>query len=319
MLHQIPTMPDFIPHNFSGEGQPNKIVLSLGAGVQSTVMALMADRGEFGAIPDVAIFADTGWEPQKVYRHLEWLETEVKNFKILRVNVKFSGNPKKRPRGLDGKFLPPNLRDHLMAGVNSTGGKFITVPLFMVNKEGKPAIGRRQCTREYKVTPIQRAIRHEILKIKPRHQIPKGQWVEQWLGISTDEMVRMKDNRDHWIMNRWPLIEAANMNREDCKAWFAKHYPGRELPRSACIGCPLRTQAEWLDMKENDTESWDEAVAFDEALREGSRTEKFGQEMYLTTKRVPLRELGNLPLFDKDDPKKERRLLEQECEGMCGI
>jgi 3'-phosphoadenosine 5'-phosphosulfate sulfotransferase (PAPS reductase)/FAD synthetase len=90
MLHQIPTMPDFVPHNFSGEGEPNKIGLSLGAGVQSTVMALMADRGDFGAIPDVAIFADTGWEPEKVYKHLDWLESELKNFKILRVNVKLT-------------------------------------------------------------------------------------------------------------------------------------------------------------------------------------------------------------------------------------
>ena len=38
--------------------------LSLGAGVQSTVLALMAERGDHGlSKPDVAIFADTGWEP----------------------------------------------------------------------------------------------------------------------------------------------------------------------------------------------------------------------------------------------------------------
>ncbi len=319
MLHQIPKMPNFVTHNFSGAGLPTKIVLSLGAGVQSTVMALKADRGDFGAIPDVAIFADTGWEPKKVYRHLEWLEGELKNIKILRVNVKLSKNLSKRPRGPNGQFLPANLRDHLMAGVNSTNNQFITVPLYMVNKEGKPAIGRRQCTREYKVTPIQRAIRYDVLKMKPKLQIPKGVWVEQWLGISTDEMVRMKDNRDHWIMNRWPLIEAANMSRKDCMEWFSKHYPGRELPRSACIGCPLRTQAEWLDMKENDKESWEEAVAFDEALREGSRTEKFGQEMYLSTKRIPLRDVGKLPLFEKREKRQGQRMLEEECEGMCGV
>lgn len=317
MLHQFPKMPDSIPFNFSGEGQPKKIVLSLGAGVQSTVMALMADRGFFGAIPDVAIFADTGREPKKVYDHLDWLEGELKNFKILKVKVK--ATRRKRARDEKGRFLPANLRHHLMNGDNSSGGKFITVPLYMVNKEGKPAIGRRQCTREYKVTPIQRAIRREILKIKPRRQIPKGQWVEQWLGISTDEMVRMKDNREHWLINRWPLIEGAAMSRDDCKDWFSKYYPGRDLPRSACIGCPLRTQAEWFDMKENDPESWEEAVAFDEALRESSRTEKFGQEMYLNNKRIPLQELDELPLSDKRKQKEERRLLEQECEGMCGI
>lgn len=316
MHHCFNELPDHIPFNFSGKGLPVSRVLSLGAGVQSTVMALKADRGDFGVIPDIAIFADTGWEPKKVYDHLDWLEGELKNIKILRVKVKSTA--RKRPRNENGQFIKANLRDHLMQGVNSSGNKFITVPLFIINKDGKPAIGRRQCTREYKVTPIQKAIRKYVLKLKKRQLVPKGQWVEQWIGISTDEMVRMKDNRDHWLMNRWPLIEGAMMSREDCKAWFAKHYPNRHLPRSACIGCPLRTHAEWLDMKENDPESWNEAVAFDKALRTSDRTERFGAEMYLNAKRVPLSELGVLPLFETNKTRKEKRPLE-ECEGMCGV
>ena len=50
--------------------------VSLGAGAQSTVSALLlsqsdprlADLGY--SRPDVAIFADTGWEPEYVYRRL---------------------------------------------------------------------------------------------------------------------------------------------------------------------------------------------------------------------------------------------------------
>ena len=48
-------------------------IISLGAGVQSTTMAFMAAHGEIGPMPDCAIFADTGWEPKRVYRHLEWI------------------------------------------------------------------------------------------------------------------------------------------------------------------------------------------------------------------------------------------------------
>ena len=44
-------------------------VISLGAGVQSTTMALMAAQGEIGPMPDCAIFADTQGEPRKVYEH----------------------------------------------------------------------------------------------------------------------------------------------------------------------------------------------------------------------------------------------------------
>ena len=48
-------------------------VISLGGGVQSSVMALMASGGAFGPMPDCAIFADTHWEPPTIYTHLEWL------------------------------------------------------------------------------------------------------------------------------------------------------------------------------------------------------------------------------------------------------
>lgn len=60
-------------------------VLSLGAGVQSTTLALMATKGEIEA-PDCAIFADTGWEPKAVYRHLQWLE-DVLPFPVHRVSA----------------------------------------------------------------------------------------------------------------------------------------------------------------------------------------------------------------------------------------
>lgn len=45
-------------------------IISLGAGVQSTTLALMAAAGEIGPMPDCAIFADTQSEPTAVYRHL---------------------------------------------------------------------------------------------------------------------------------------------------------------------------------------------------------------------------------------------------------
>lgn len=51
-------------------------VLSLGAGVQSTTLALVAAHGEITPMLDCAVFADTGEEPAGVYRHLAWLQSE---------------------------------------------------------------------------------------------------------------------------------------------------------------------------------------------------------------------------------------------------
>jgi len=46
-------------------------VLSLGAGVQSSTLALMVEKGEIPKV-DCGIFADVGGEPQTVYDHLEY-------------------------------------------------------------------------------------------------------------------------------------------------------------------------------------------------------------------------------------------------------
>lgn len=49
-----------------------KVVISLGAGVQSSTMALMAGKGELTPMPDFAVFADTQAEPADVYKWLDW-------------------------------------------------------------------------------------------------------------------------------------------------------------------------------------------------------------------------------------------------------
>jgi 3'-phosphoadenosine 5'-phosphosulfate sulfotransferase (PAPS reductase)/FAD synthetase len=59
-------------------------LISLGAGVQSSTMALMATAGEIGPMPKAAIFADTQDEPASVYRWLDWLEKQLP-FPVVRV------------------------------------------------------------------------------------------------------------------------------------------------------------------------------------------------------------------------------------------
>jgi len=51
-------------------------VLSLGAGIQSSALLLMSCDGFLPKL-DHAIFADTGWEPVAVYKHLEWLKEKA--------------------------------------------------------------------------------------------------------------------------------------------------------------------------------------------------------------------------------------------------
>src|SRR5688572_3380034 len=46
---------------YMGKWRGSMEIISLGAGVQSSTMALMAAHGEIQPMPDAAIFADTQW------------------------------------------------------------------------------------------------------------------------------------------------------------------------------------------------------------------------------------------------------------------
>jgi 3'-phosphoadenosine 5'-phosphosulfate sulfotransferase (PAPS reductase)/FAD synthetase len=129
-------------------------ILNLGAGVQSTALALLFEEGRFPVKLDAAIFADTQEESREVYEHLEKLKTRL-SFPVIT-----------RTAGKIG--------DHLMSGTNSTGGRFASIPAFTLHADGKKGITRRQCTKEYKINVIERAIRRDVLGLAPRKRIPSG-------------------------------------------------------------------------------------------------------------------------------------------------
>jgi hypothetical protein len=255
-------------------------ILSLGAGVQSSTMALMAAHGEIEPMPDAAIFADTQFEPEGVYTHLNWLETQLP-FPVYRVTA-------------------GNIKNDTLVGLNTTGHKFSAIPFFT-----QSGVGRRQCTREYKIAPIRRKISQLIgTKKKPES-------VRQWIGISTDEAMRMKPSGVKYIKNVWPLIDVG-MSRQDCIGWFAKKYPNRVLAKSACIGCPFHNDVEWRDMKLNDADSWAIAVNFDRAIR---RTGTNAVPQFIHDSRQPLEEVDFRNLEDMG----QLNMFNNECEGMCGV
>jgi len=137
-------------------------VLSLGAGVQSTTLALMAARGEIGPMPDCAIFADTGWEPKAVYEHLAWLRSP--NVLPFPVHIVTAGN----------------IRDGLVRGAQ--GERWASIPAFTKSASGKVGMIRRQCTKELKIVPIRRKVR-ELVGLTGKRS-PDRPVVEQWIGIS---------------------------------------------------------------------------------------------------------------------------------------
>jgi hypothetical protein len=264
-------------------------IISLGAGVQSSVMSLMAASGEITPMPTAAIFADTGWEPAAIYKHLDWLETMLP-FPVYR--VEFTGY-RNQNKG--------NIRSE--RGANQ-------MPLFLAKVKGRRGMSRRQCTEDYKIVPIIRKSR-ELIGVKAVGRIKKGVYVNQWMGISIDEIGRMKDSHAQWIHKKYPLIDLG-MTREDCLDYFTERFPGRTLARSACIGCPYRSDSEWYRMKVEDPVSWADVIAFDHNLRDGSIKLSYENPAYLHSSLVSLEHVD----FSRQESNPG---FDAECEGICGV
>lgn len=263
-------------------------VVSLGAGIQSTTLVLLAARGAITPMPDAAIFADTGAEPKAVYAHLNWLcESGRLPFPVHRVTA-------------------GDLGAALLAGQSNA-----RPPLYVKNENGSRGMLRRQCTGDFKIDPIEKRIRL-LLGLRHRQRWPKTAVVEQWLGISTDEASRMKPSRRPAIVARWPLIERG-MSRRDCIAWLTRNdYP--IPPKSACTFCPFRSDHEWRQLRDSDPDGWAEAVAVDEAVRTGM-TQRGKVFVHRS-----LRPLSEVDLSTAEDRGQATlNLFENECEGVCGV
>lgn len=243
--------------------------LSLGAGVQSTTLALLAVEGVLPK-PDVAIFADTGWEPAAVYEHLDRLQ------------------PVLGAAGIDVRRVQHG--DIRERALNNPTGR-IQLPVFTVTRDGSAAPTTRECTRDYKLAPITRELR-AVLGYPGRKRIPASVRVEQWIGFSTDEIHRVSGKSDaSWITPRYPLL-ALGMSRKDCVRWLSARGWGL-TPKSACIGCPFHGNRMWREMRDERPDEWAQAVEFDRALRDrplraGLRGEPFLHRSLLPLDQAPI-------------------------------
>ena len=274
-------------------------VLSLGAGVQSSTLALMIEKGIVPMV-DCAIFADTQAEPKEVYNWLEYLKTQIKSYPIHIVTWR-------------------NLKQDIL-DASKGNYKGLPAPFFTKNIEtNKKGLLMRQCTSDYKIKPVVKKIR-ELLNVEYKKRVPKNTKVELLMGISNDEIYRMKPNRLPYIENQYPLIDI-KFTRQTCLNWLKKNnYP--LAPRSACAFCPYHSNEEWLRLKNGNKEEWEEIVNFDKAIRNPKRfrknnagSGKLKDELYLHRECKPINEIDFTA-------KKDNQMdfgFNNECEGMCGI
>ena len=242
-------------------------ILSMGWGVQTWTMAAMMALGEM-ARPDYIVFADTKHEGQATYEFIRqwapWLGEHGLNL------VEVSSN-----------------RTEV---VRQDWSKSVLIPAFTVSsKDGAHGQVMRQCTHDWKITPIRHWLREEMarrgIKVAPGV-------VECWLGISWDEVLRrMKDSDVAYIKNRYPLVER-RMTREACVAWCVAHNLPVP-PKSACTFCPYKGASAWKALKQAGGPDWQEALAVDAAIR-NKRAKQHGL-LYVHSGCKPLADAVSIP------------------------
>lgn len=302
-----------------------KRILNLGAGVGSTTVWLMALDGLIEPF-DAAVFADTHGEPKAVYDHLGWLKTQ--------------GGP---PIHVGSKG---DLGEHLIKGVNSGGagrkpraagdsGRFASIPAFTsapleAGPDAKEGRVGRQCTREYKVDVVEQIIRRVLFGLKSRQRMPKGVQVVQSFGLHDDEAGRVKSVKarmqDHpWAVPDFPLARLG-WTRAKCLTFLAGRVP-HPVPRSACVFCPYRSDAEWKHLRDTDPDGWAKACIIDDAIRDPESASARGMksELYLHRQCIPLAMVDIDAGAAREASRLERtgRQLDlfsaDDCVGMCGV
>lgn len=310
------------------ELRPRFLYQSMGAGVQSTSIALLAANGVIPK-PDYAVFADTGNEPKAVYRHLERLQREVlepAGIALVRVAV--------------GNIYDEAVDPHFPR----------SLPLYTRNpKTGEPGgITTRACTVNFKLIAIYRWLREQmggsVTELRCRfckgtgereapwmvkaamadaHGIcsvcrgrgtvrkvgrpDKGAWARCYVGFSADEVDRVSPSRvpyafDHFPLigrdqTHKPLIPDLSMTRDECEQYnTAQGFP--EVVKSACEICPWHSDAEWRQIKA-DPEQWQRVVAADRALR---HIPGLDNEAFLHKARIPIEEVHFTGDEDEERP-----------------
>jgi hypothetical protein len=179
----------------------------------------------------VALFADTGDEPQWVYDQL-------------RVLIDWGAA-------------------HDLPVVCVSRGKLsadrrVQIPAFVADRDGEGVPLSRSCTRDYKIQPVRKRAR---ALMEAQH----GRQAVCLYGISVEESSRMSISPVQWIQNRYPLVEAG-LTRSACARILTEH--GLPVPRkSACVYCPYHSDRAWREVRDFDPAGWAQAIAYDDQVR----------------------------------------------------
>ena len=208
------------------------IVWSYGGGTQSAAIAVMILKGELPK-PDIVCMADTSREVSETWDYLR--------------NVV---QPSLDKIGLEVNVIP-----HSYSYWDITGGNGdILLPVF-TRKHGTVGKMPTYCSNEWKRLPVRRWLRENGVK-----------QCDLWIGISTDEMERMKINELKWQNYVYPLIEIKPTSRHQCVS-VVESYGWPTPPKSRCYMCPNMSPFSFKQLRDNYPEDFNNSVYLERAIQ----------------------------------------------------
>ncbi len=240
-------------------------LLSFGGGVQTTALAVMLCRGEIEA--EHIVMADTGGERPDTYAHVATVSDYLAAHGRTLEIVRHNGS---------------SLEDYVL-------NKSTVIPV--ITPRG---LGRRQCTAQWKIRPIKAYARARGAK-----------HLTMLLGISVDEIFRIKPDREKWVTREYPLVDR-NLTRSDCRR-IVQEAGLPDPPKSSCFYCPLQRTSQWQWLASTEPGLFARAAAMEEAVQKRSKV-----PVYLSGSRRPLSKVAHA----------EQTMLgaeNNECEGVCFV
>lgn len=291
--------------------------LSFGGGVQSTALMILSALRKNG-VPKAtaAIFADTQGELPATYAHIKKMQ-EFGDAHRLPLFITTKGNLEQDVlvgTGASHGSIPAFIKTRKMVACMCRARNHGTPDPECVFCDGRGdfeewgrGIQRRLCTYDFKLMAIISKTR-ELLGLQKGERAKGVYKTRAMMGISFDEVVRMKPSKTEWIDNYYPLVDA-RLTREDCKKIIAEH--GFDVPpRSSCYFCPYHRDRYWAWLKKTYPDQFQRAIEFDVKLRNSQPG--LDGEAFLHDSLKPLSEI------DFDEKQKELG-FNNECEGACGV
>lgn len=327
-------------------------VMSFGAGVQSTTVLTLAGEGLI-PMPDRWVFSDPGFEGSDTYEHLERCAEYIakKGGKLDRVSagnieveaIEFArrraNSEVKRYASIPMFVANPDGSNGIMPRQCTTEYKIEPIEAYH-RREVLGLKPRQHAPKDPAVCVWIGISSDEERRASPPGRYRREQVTTEDIDLFGDPVVIERKTWEPvlWQVKCYPLLGYAlhpdrskvrderfsaveGWDRDDCRDWLKKVWP-HPVPRSACICCPYRTNAEWADMRDNRPDDWQRAVHFDEEIRQNyldgdkaRRGHEYGR-VYLHRTRVPLK------MADLSEPLNDRMgcggLWSQEPDGLCG-